>query len=106
MIKISGAAFAAVLVWSISATAMETPAARLYRAVTDVCLEQYLKDKEINADQLNTGRPLILHCDCIARVLFLFMDAEAIQQLETRIPDKIKSNWDDAILRCSSKIFR
>jgi hypothetical protein len=24
------------------------------------------------------------------------MDAEAIRQLETRIPDKISSNWDDA----------
>ena len=106
MIKTSGAAFALALMWCTSATAIETPAARLYRAVTDVCLDHYLKDKDLNADQLDTGRPLILHCDCMARFLFHYMDAEATCQLETRIPDKIASNWDDAALRCSSKILR
>ena len=45
MIKTSGAAFAFVLVLSISATAIETPAAHLYRALTDLCLDHYLRDK-------------------------------------------------------------
>ena len=106
MVKTSGAAFAFVLVWSTSATAIETPAASLYRALTDLCLDRYLRDKDLNAAQLNTARPLIVHCDCMARFLFSSMDAEAIRQLETRIPDKITSNWNDAALRCSSKILR
>jgi uncharacterized membrane protein YphA (DoxX/SURF4 family) len=41
-----------------------------------------------------------VHCDCMARFFFSSMDAEAIRQLETRIPDKISSNWDDAAQRC------
>ena len=106
MVKISGTAFAFVLVWSTSATAVETPAAGLYRALTDLCLDRYLRDKDLNAAQSNTGRPLIVHCDCMARFLFSFMDAEAIRQLETRIPDKITSNWDDAAQRCSALILR
>ena len=67
MVKISGDAFAFVLVWSTSATAVETPAAALYRALTDLCLDHYLRDKDLNDAQLNTGRPLIAHCDCMAR---------------------------------------
>jgi hypothetical protein len=106
MLRISGAAFAFVLVWSTSSTAIETPAARLYRALTDVCLDHYLSDKESNTAQLITGRPLIVHCDCMARFFFSSMDAEAIRQLETRIPDKISSNWDDAAQRCSTQILR
>jgi hypothetical protein len=106
MVKISGAAFASVLVWSTSATAVETPAAGLYRALTDLCLDRYLRDKDLNDAQLNTGRPLIVHCDCMARFLFSYMDAEAIRQLETRIPDKITSNWDDAAQRCTALILR
>ena len=106
MIKTSGAAFAFVLVWSTAATAIETPTAGLYRALTDLCLDRYLRDKDLNDAQLNTGRPLIVHCDCMARFLFSYMDAEAIRQLETRIPDKITSNWDDAALRCSALILR
>jgi hypothetical protein len=96
MLKTSGAAFAFGLVWSTSATAIETPAARLYRALTDVCLDHYLKNKELNTAQLITERPLIVHCDCMARFFFFSMDTEAIRQLETRIPDKISSTWDDA----------
>jgi hypothetical protein len=57
MPKISGALFAFVLVWSTSATAIETPAARLYRTLTDLCLDHYLSDNETNAAQLVTGRP-------------------------------------------------
>lgn len=106
MLKISGAAFAFVLVWSTSATAIETPAARLYRTLTDVCLDHYLRDKELNTAQLITSRPLIVHCDCMARYFFSFMDAEAIRQLETGIPDKISANWDDAAQRCSTLILR
>jgi hypothetical protein len=106
MIKISGATFVFVLVWSTSATAIETPAAGLYRALTDVCLDRYLRDKDLNDAQLNTGRPLIVHCDCMARFLFPYTDADAIRQLETRIPDKITSNWDDAALRCSALLLR
>jgi hypothetical protein len=106
MVKISGAAFAFVLVWSTSATAVETPAAGLYRALTDLCLDRYLRDKDLNDAQLSTGRPLIVHCDCMARFLFSYMDAEGIRQLETRIPDKIASNWDDAAQRCSALILR
>ena len=106
MVKISGAAFAFVLVWSTSANAVETPAAGLYRALTDICLDRYLKDKVLNEAQINTGRPLIVHCDCMARSLFSQMDAEAIRQLETRIPDKVTSNWDDAALRCTALILR
>jgi len=30
------------------------------------------------------------------------MDAEAIRQLETRNPDKISENWDDAAQRCNN----
>jgi hypothetical protein len=101
---ISGAALAFVLVWSTSATAIETPTARLYRAVTDLCLEHYLRDKVVNADQLNTGQSLIVHCDCMARFLFPHMDADAVRQLETRIPDKIKSSWDDAALICAGRL--
>jgi hypothetical protein len=93
-------------VWSASATATETPAARLYRALTDVCLDHYLRDKELNAAQSITGRPLIVHCDCMARFFFSSMDTEAIRQLETRIPDVISSNWGDAAQRCSTQIFR
>src|SRR6186997_1296664 len=104
--KISGVVFAFVLAWSTSATAIDTPAARLYRATMDICLEHYLSDKDLNADQLNTGRALILHCDCMARFLFSYMDAEAIFQLETRIPDRITSNWGDAALKCSTQILR
>jgi len=106
MLKTCGAAFTFVLVWSTSATATETPAARLYRALTDVCLDHYLRDKELNAAQLITGRPLIVHCDCMARFFFSSMDTEAIRQLETRIPDKVSSNWDDAAQRCSTLILR
>ena len=106
MVKTSGAAFAFMLVWSTSATAIETPAASLYRALTDLCLDRYLGDKDLNAAQLNTGRPLIVHCDCMARFLFSSMDAEAICQLETRVPDKITSNWDDAAQRCSTLVLR
>ena len=104
LLAISGAAFAFVLVWSTSATAIETPTARLYRAVTDLCLDHYLRDKVLNADQLNTGQSLIVHCDCVARFLFSYMDADAVRQLETRIPDKIKSNWDDAALTCAGRL--
>ena len=104
--KILGAAFSFVLLWSASATAIETPAARHYRALTDLCLDRYLTNNDLNAAQLNTGRPLIVHCDCMARFLFSFMDVEAIRQLETRIPDKVTSNWDDAALRCSNVILR
>jgi hypothetical protein len=106
MAKTSAAAFAFVLVLGTSATAIETPAARLYRSLTDLCLDRYLTDKDLNAAQLNTGRPLIVHCDCMARFLFSSMDAEAIRQLETRIPDKITSSWDDAAQRCSTLILR
>ena len=106
MAKIFGTAFAFMLVWTTSATAVETPAAGLYRALTDLCLDRYLRDKDLNEAQLNTARPLIVHCDCMARFLFFYMDAEAIRQLETRIPDKIASNWDDAAQRCSALILR
>jgi hypothetical protein len=106
MAKVSRAAFAFVLAWSTSALSVETPAARVYRALTDVCLDRHLKDSDLNAAQLNTGRPLIVHCDCMARFLFSYMDAEAIRELETRIPDKITSNWDDAALRCTTLILR
>jgi hypothetical protein len=106
MPKISGALFAFVLVWSTSASAIETPAARLYRTLTDLCLDHYLSDNETNAAQLITGRPLIVHCDCMARFFFSFMDAEAIRQLETRIPDKVSSSWADAAQRCATQIFR
>jgi hypothetical protein len=106
MVKISGTAFAFMLVWNTSATAVETSAAGLYRALTDLCLDRYLRDKDLNDAQLNTGRPLIVHCDCMARFLFSYMDAEAIRQLETRIPDKITLNWDDAALKCSALILR
>jgi hypothetical protein len=104
MIKTSRAAFAFVLAWSTSATAIETPSARVYRAVTDLCLDHYLRDKVVNADQLNTGQPLIVHCDCMARFLFPYMDAEAARQLETRIPDQVKAHWDDAALTCSGRL--
>ena len=104
MTKASGAAFAFVLAWITSATAIETPTARLYRTVTDLCLEHYLRDKVVNADQLNTGQSLIVHCDCMARFLFPNMDAEAVGQLETRIPDKIKSGWGDAALTCAGRL--
>ena len=70
MAKTSAAAFAFALVWSTSATAIETPAASLYRALTDLCLDRYLSDKDLNAAQSNTGRPLIVHCDCMARFCF------------------------------------
>jgi hypothetical protein len=103
LIAISSAALAFVLVWYTPATAIETPTARLYRAVTDLCLDHYLRDKVVNADQLNTGQSLIVHCDCMARFLFSYMDADAVRQLETRIPDKIKSNWDDAALTCAGR---
>jgi len=106
MLKTSGAAFVVVLAWSTSATAIETPEARLYRALTDVCLDHYLRDKELNDAQSITGRPLIVHCDCMARFFFSSMDTEAIRQLETRIPDKISSSWDDAAQRCSTQILR
>jgi hypothetical protein len=94
------------LLWSASATAIDTPAARLYRALTDVCLDRYLRNDDLNTAQLNTGRPLIVHCDCMARFLFPGMDDEAIRQLETRIPDKVAASWDDAAQRCSSVILR
>ena len=51
MVKISGAAFAFVFVWSTSTTAIETPAAGLYRALADVCLDRYLKDQDLNDAQ-------------------------------------------------------
>jgi hypothetical protein len=103
--KLSGASFALVLLTNLSATAIETPAARLYRAITDVCLDRYLSNNDLNTAQLNTGRPLIVQCDCIARFLFPYMDDEAARQFETRIPDKVKSNWDDAVLRCTNVIL-
>jgi len=106
MTKMSAVAFAAVLLWSTSATAIETPAARLYRTIMDVCLDRYLSNDDLNRAQLNTGRPLIVQCDCVARFLFPYMDDEATRQFETRIPDKVTSNWDDAVLRCSSVILR
>src|SRR6476659_2001162 len=102
----STVALAVVLLWSTSATAIETPAARLYRSVTDVCLDRYLSNNDLNTAQLLTGRPLIVQCDCIARFLFPYMDDEAARQFETRIPDKVTSNWDDAVLRCSNVILR
>jgi hypothetical protein len=94
------------LLWSTSAVAIETPAARLYRALTDVCVDHYLRDNDLNAAQLNTARPLIVHCDCMARFFFPDVDDEGIRQLETRIPDKVKSNWDDVAQRCSTLILR
>ena len=106
MPNICKASCAFALVWSTSATAIETPAARLYRTLTDVCLDHYLSDNETNTAQLITGRPLIVHCDCMARFFFFSMDTEAIRQLETRIPDKILSSWDDAAQRCSTQILR
>jgi hypothetical protein len=106
MSKISAAAFGLILLWQMSAAAIETPAARLYRAITDVCLDRYLSDNDLNTAQLNTGRPLIVQCDCIARFLFFYMDDEATRQFETRIPDKVTSNWDDAVLRCTNVITR
>jgi hypothetical protein len=54
----SGVAFAVVLLWSTSATAIETPAARLYRSIADVCLDRYLSNNDLNRAQLHTGRPL------------------------------------------------
>jgi hypothetical protein len=42
----------------------------------------------------------------MARFFFSFMDAEAIRQLETRIPDKVSSSWADAAQRCATQIFR
>lgn len=104
--KILGAVFSLVLLWCTSAPAIETPAARRYRALTDLCLDRYLTNNDLNTAQLNTGRPLIVHCDCVARFLFSFMDVEAIRELETRVPDKVMSNWDDAAARCSSVILR
>src|SRR5262245_2454600 len=106
MLKTSGAAFAFALAWSTSANATDTPSARLYRALTDVCLDRYLADKELNAAQLITGRPLIVQCDCMARFFFSSMDTEAVRQLETRVPDKVSSNWHDAAERCSTQILR
>jgi hypothetical protein len=98
--------FAAALPRRAAVAAVETPAAGLYRVLTDLCPDRYLRDKDLNDAQLNTGRPLIAHCDCMARFLFSYMDAEATRQRETRIPDKITSNWDDAALRCSALILR
>jgi hypothetical protein len=106
MIKIPAVAFAVVLLWNTPATAIETPAARLYRAIMDVCLDRYLSDNDLNSAQLETGRPLIVQCDCVARFLFPYMDDEATRQFETRIPDKVTSNWDDAVLRCTNVITR
>ena len=106
MRKITGAVFTLAFLWTPSATAVELPAARLYRALTDLCIDHYLRDKDLNDAQLNTGRPLTGHCDCLARFLFPYMDAEAIRQLETRIPDKFTTNWDDATLRCSTLMLR
>jgi len=100
------AAFALWLVLSASASAVETPAANLYRALTDLCIDRYLTDKDLNEAQINSGRPLIAHCDCMARFLFPYLDAEAIRQLETRIPEKITSNWDDAAIKCSALLLR
>jgi hypothetical protein len=105
MVKTSGVV-AFVLLWSASASAIDTPAARLYRALTDVCLDRYLKNNDLNTAQQNTGRPLIVHCDCMARFLFPDMDDEAIRQFETRIPHKVMSSWDDAAQRCSTLILR
>ena len=105
MVKISSAV-AFVLLCATSATAIETPAARLYRALTDVCLDHYLNNNDLNIAQLNTGRPLIVHCDCMARFLFPGIDDEAILQFETRIPDKVTSSWADAAQRCSTLIMR
>ena len=104
--KMSAAAFCLVLLWHMSATAIEMPAARLYRAIIDVCLDRYLTNNDLNTAQENTGLPLIVQCDCIARFLFSYMDDEATRQFETRIPDKVTSNWDDAVLRCSNVILR
>ena len=104
--RFSGVALVVVLMWSTSAVAIDTPAARVYRVLTDVCVDRYLTDNDLNAAQLNTGRPLIVQCDCIARFLFPFVDDNALREFETRIPDKIASNWDDAVLRCSNVILR
>jgi hypothetical protein len=103
MTNISVAAFAFLLLGSLPATAIETPAAQVYRAIIaiiDECLERYLSNKDLNAAQLETGRPLIVQCDCIARFLFSFMDDEA------RIREKVASNWNIALLRCTSVILR
>src|SRR3954471_18460165 len=105
MFRSSALAFAVVLGWNTFAAATDTPSANLYRTLTDVCLDRYLSDNDLNAAQLNTGRPLIVQCDCIARFLFPSMNAEAIRQFETRIPDKVTSNWDDAALRCTNLIL-
>ena len=100
------AALALWLMSGASATVAETPAAHLYRAVTDVCIDRYLSDKDLNAAQLSSGRSLIVQCDCMARFLFPYMDTEASRQLETSIPEKITSNWDDAALKCSGLLAR
>jgi hypothetical protein len=100
MMKFSVSALAFVLLGNLSASAIDTPAVRVYRAITDLCLDRYLSNNDLNTAQLNTGRPLIVQCDCIARFLFSYMDDEA------RISEKVASNWDDAVLRCASVILR
>jgi len=104
--KSASAALFLVFAWSLPATAIDTPKASLYHALIDVCLDRYLSDQDLNTAQSNTGRPLIVHCDCIARFLFSYMDDEAIRQLETRVPDKISANWGDAVERCTALIVR
>ena len=51
--------FAAAFAAQSAVAAVETPAAGLYRVLTDLCLDRYLRDKDLNDAQLNTGRPLI-----------------------------------------------
>jgi len=82
MRKITGSVFIFASLWISSATAIEMPAARLYRALTDLCIDHHLRDKDMNDAQLDTGWPLSVHCDCLARFLFPYMDDEAVRQLE------------------------
>src|SRR5262245_10491114 len=49
------ASFAFVLLGSVPATAVETPAARLYRAITDVCLDRYLSDIPLRLENPKIG---------------------------------------------------
>ena len=105
MVKLSCATFAFVLVWSTSATAIETPAAGLYRVLTDLCLDRYLRDRDLNDAQLNTGRPLIVHCDCMARFLVSYMDADAIRRWRRAFQTKLRQ-IGMMPLECSALLLR
>jgi len=54
MTKFLLAAVFFVRAWGTSATATDTPTARLYRDLTDVCLDCYLSDQDLNTAQSNT----------------------------------------------------